>query len=72
MGVYAYRRAFLLDFVKLARGRRERAEDLEQLRALEHGHRIRCAVVDGWRSAPVDVPADIETVEARLREAAAC
>jgi 3-deoxy-manno-octulosonate cytidylyltransferase (CMP-KDO synthetase) len=72
VGLYAYRREFLLDFVTLARGTRELTEDLEQLRALEHGHRIRCAIVDGWRSAPVDVPADIAAVEARLRESTPC
>jgi 3-deoxy-manno-octulosonate cytidylyltransferase (CMP-KDO synthetase) len=72
VGLYAYRRAFLLDFVSLARGAGEQSEELEQLRALEHGHRIRCAVVEGWRSAPVDVPQDIAEVEARLSERLRC
>ena len=44
----------------------EQAEGLEQLRALENGHRIHCAVIEGWASTPVDVPADIGAVEARL------
>lgn len=66
VGLYAYRRPFLLDFVKLPRTPAEQAEELEQLRALEHGHRIRVAVIEGWRSVPVDVPADIASVEARL------
>jgi 3-deoxy-manno-octulosonate cytidylyltransferase (CMP-KDO synthetase) len=69
VGLYAYRRPFLLDFVDLERTPAERAEALEQLRALEHGFRIRCAVVEGWRSVPVDVPADVEAVESRLRGA---
>ena len=68
VGLYAYRRPFLLEFVALERGPAERAESLEQLRALEHGHRIRCAVVEGWRSLPVDVPEDVARVETRLRE----
>jgi len=68
VGIYAYRRNFLLEFVKLAPTPAERAEQLEQLRALENGHRIRCAVVEGWRGIPVDVPADVGRVEARLRE----
>ncbi len=68
VGLYAYRRPFLLEFVALERGPAERAESLEQLRALEHGHRIRCAVVEGWCSLPVDVPEDVARVEARLRE----
>ena len=66
VGLYAYRREFLLRFVGLAQGEAERAEGLEQLRALEHGFRIRCAVIDGWQSVPVDVPADVARVEAAL------
>jgi 3-deoxy-manno-octulosonate cytidylyltransferase (CMP-KDO synthetase) len=72
VGLYVYRRPFLLDFVKLERTPLERAEALEQLRALEHGFRIRCAVVQGWRSVPVDVPEDVAEVEARLRERERC
>jgi 3-deoxy-manno-octulosonate cytidylyltransferase (CMP-KDO synthetase) len=66
VGLYVYRRPFLLDFVGLARTPAERAEGLEQLRALEHGFAIQAAVVEGWRSVPVDVPADVARVEAAL------
>jgi 3-deoxy-manno-octulosonate cytidylyltransferase (CMP-KDO synthetase) len=66
VGLYAYRREFLAHYVALAPTPLERAEQLEQLRALEHGHRIRAAVVEGWRSVPVDVPADVARVEAIL------
>jgi 3-deoxy-manno-octulosonate cytidylyltransferase (CMP-KDO synthetase) len=66
VGLYAYRREALLRFVGLAQGELERAEGLEQLRALEHGLAIRCAVIEGWQSAPVDVPADVARVEALL------
>jgi 3-deoxy-manno-octulosonate cytidylyltransferase (CMP-KDO synthetase) len=66
VGLYAYRRAFLLEFVELARTPAEQAEQLEQLRALEHGFPIRCAVIEGWRGVAVDVPADVARVEARL------
>jgi 3-deoxy-manno-octulosonate cytidylyltransferase (CMP-KDO synthetase) len=72
VGLYAYRRPFLLEFVKLARTPLERAESLEQLRALEHGHRIRCAMAKGWLGIPVDVPADVARVEARLQELGRC
>ncbi len=72
VGLYAYRRAFLLRFVALERTPAERAEGLEQLRALEHGFPIRCAVVEGWRSVPVDVPEDVIAVEARLAETGGC
>jgi 3-deoxy-manno-octulosonate cytidylyltransferase (CMP-KDO synthetase) len=66
VGLYAYRRAFLLDFVHLERTPAEQAEALEQLRALEHGHAIRVAVVEGWRGASVDVPEDVARVERAL------
>jgi 3-deoxy-manno-octulosonate cytidylyltransferase (CMP-KDO synthetase) len=66
VGLYAYRRETLLRFVGLAQGEAERAEGLEQLRALEHGLAIQCAVVEGWQSVPVDVPADVARVEALL------
>jgi 3-deoxy-manno-octulosonate cytidylyltransferase (CMP-KDO synthetase) len=72
IGLYAYRRPFLLDFVKLERTPLERAEALEQLRAMEHGHRIRCGKIEGWLGIPVDVPADVARVEARLRELGRC
>jgi 3-deoxy-manno-octulosonate cytidylyltransferase (CMP-KDO synthetase) len=68
VGLYAYRRDFLLRFIRMAPTFAERSECLEQLRALEHGHEIRCAVVEGWRSVAVDVPGDVALVEAALRE----
>ncbi|MFP6640106.1 MAG: 3-deoxy-manno-octulosonate cytidylyltransferase [Myxococcota bacterium] len=67
VGIYVYRREFLKTFVNLPQGEAERAEGLEQLRALEHGHGIQVAVVEGWKGLPVDVPADVARVEAALR-----
>ena len=67
VGLYAYRRTFLFQFVGLPRTSGERALGLEQLRALENGHRIRCAVLDSYRSVSVDVPADVGVVERRLK-----
>ena len=61
VGLYAYRREFLLAFVELAPTDLERAESLEQLRALEHGFRIR-AVETRYDSIGVDTPADLERV----------
>jgi 3-deoxy-manno-octulosonate cytidylyltransferase (CMP-KDO synthetase) len=73
VGLYAYRRAFLLEFVKLAPTGLERAESLEQLRALENGYPIKVATLEGaWRSVPVDVPSDIDLVEAVLRKSGRC
>ncbi len=71
VGLYAYRRAFLERYVALPKTPLERSERLEQLRALEHGYRIRAAVVEGWRSLPVDVPEDVARVEALLAARAA-
>lgn len=72
VGIYAYRRAFLLEFIGLEPTPLERSEELEQLRALEHGYRIRCATVAGWSAISVDVPDDVARVEARLREKGSC
>jgi 3-deoxy-manno-octulosonate cytidylyltransferase (CMP-KDO synthetase) len=41
IGIYGFRRDFLLKFVRLPQSRLERLERLEQLRALEHGYRVR-------------------------------
>jgi len=46
LGVYAYRKGFLLEFAALPPAPAERDEKLEQLRALEHGHRIVVGVVE--------------------------
>jgi 3-deoxy-manno-octulosonate cytidylyltransferase (CMP-KDO synthetase) len=66
VGLYVYRREFLMEFVKWERSPAERAEELEQLRVLENGHRIRIAEIEGWTSIPVDVPEDVPIVEAAL------
>jgi 3-deoxy-manno-octulosonate cytidylyltransferase (CMP-KDO synthetase) len=67
-GIYAYRRAFLEQFVRWPPGRLEGCEKLEQLRALEQGARIRVLVETEAQSTGVDVPADIARVERVLRE----
>ena len=67
IGLYAYRRPFLETLAGLDPTPAERTEQLEQLRVLEHGHAIRCAIIQGWHSVPVDVPEDVARVEARLR-----
>jgi 3-deoxy-manno-octulosonate cytidylyltransferase (CMP-KDO synthetase) len=66
VGLYVYRRDFLLEFIKLERSPAERAEELEQLRVLENGYRIRVAEIEGWTSIPVDVPEDVPLVEEAL------
>jgi len=66
IGIYAYRVAFLKEFVHLPAGRWEEAEKLEQLRALEHGFPIHIVETDG-DTREVDSPADLWEVEAFLR-----
>ena len=61
LGLYAYRRDFLLLLASLPQTALERAESLEQLRALEHGYRIR-AVETQHDSIGVDTPEDLERV----------
>jgi 3-deoxy-manno-octulosonate cytidylyltransferase (CMP-KDO synthetase) len=61
IGLYVYQRPFLLEFATLEPTPLERAESLEQLRALEHGFRIR-AVETSHDSIGVDTPADLERV----------
>jgi 3-deoxy-manno-octulosonate cytidylyltransferase (CMP-KDO synthetase) len=62
LGIYGYRRKALLDFVKMAAGALEQAEQLEQLRALENGLKIRVVVSD-TKSIGVDTPEDAAEVE---------
>jgi 3-deoxy-manno-octulosonate cytidylyltransferase (CMP-KDO synthetase) len=58
IGVYGYRREFLLAFAALEPGVLEQLEKLEQLRALERGYRIR-VVASIAPSLEVDTPADL-------------
>ncbi len=67
IGLYVYRRGFLLGYSRLPVGPLERAERLEQLRALENGHKIH-VVETGYDSVGVDTPEDLERVS-RLLEA---
>jgi 3-deoxy-manno-octulosonate cytidylyltransferase (CMP-KDO synthetase) len=69
LGLYVYRREFLLKFARLRPTALERSERLEQLRALQHGYRIYVAQVDE-RSVEVDTPADLIQAERYLRQRA--
>lgn len=68
VGLYVYRRECLLRIATLPQTSLERAEALEQLRALEHGIRI-MAVQTAFDSIGVDTPEDLERVR-RLMPAA--
>lgn len=59
IGVYAYRRDFLLHLCTLPPTPLEKTERLEQLRVLEHGEKIHVAVVD-TDTIRIDTPADLK------------
>jgi 3-deoxy-manno-octulosonate cytidylyltransferase (CMP-KDO synthetase) len=61
IGLYVYRREFLLSYSDLPVGPLEQAERLEQLRALENGFPIRVAETE-YESLGVDTPEDYERV----------
>ncbi|MFH1756569.1 MAG: 3-deoxy-manno-octulosonate cytidylyltransferase [Pseudomonadota bacterium] len=61
IGPYAYRMEFLTKFTQMERGVLEQAESLEQLRALEHGYRIK-VVETKFDSQEVDTSEDLEKV----------
>ncbi|MCX6966601.1 MAG: 3-deoxy-manno-octulosonate cytidylyltransferase [Verrucomicrobia bacterium] len=61
-GLYGYSLKFLLQFVKWKPSPLEKAEQLEQLRAMENGARIR-VLITKHASVGVDVPADVAAVE---------
>lgn len=65
LGFYCFRMDFLMRFTSLAEGTLERLEKLEQLRALEHGYRIK-VLETIHDSIEVDVPEDVEAIEKLL------
>ncbi len=67
IGIYGYRKEFLFRFCALPPSELEKAERLEQLRALENGYRIRM-VETAHPTLSVDTPRDIIEVERYLRE----
>ncbi len=60
IGIYAYRRDFLLEFSRMRPGRLELAEGLEQLRALERGHRIAVVPTEDHIGVSVDTAEDLD------------
>ena len=66
IGIYAYRAGFLKAFARLAPTPLERAESLEQLRVLEHGHAISVRIAPSPFPPGVDTPADLARAEAAL------
>lgn len=65
IGLYVYRREFLLRYSDLPVGPLEQTERLEQLRALENGFKIRVAETE-YESIGVDTPEDLDRVQNML------
>jgi 3-deoxy-manno-octulosonate cytidylyltransferase (CMP-KDO synthetase) len=65
IGLYVYRRQFLLKLAKMKPTPLEKLEKLEQLRALENGYRIKVILVD-YEPIGVDTPEDLQKVVAFL------
>lgn len=66
IGLYAYRLDFLVKYTKLKQTPLEKAESLEQLRALENGYRIK-VVETAFQTIGVDSEADLAKVEEIIR-----
>lgn len=67
IGLYVFRRDFLLRFAAMEQTPLERAEKLEQLRILERGHRIHAEVTE-FDSIAVDNQADLDRVRALMEK----
>ncbi len=67
LGIYAYRKKFLMQFVELPEGEWEHFEKLEQLRALQYGFKVK-VVLTTHDSIEVDTPDDLKRAAAYLTE----
>jgi len=72
IGIYAYRREFLLTYTQLPPSPLERSESLEQLRVLENGYRLRVVLTQAADYIPlsVDTPEDLQRARDLAREQA--
>lgn len=66
IGLYVFRRDFLIKFASLPETALERSEKLEQLRILEHGYKIK-AVMTQYESIPIDTQEDVDRVQVLMR-----
>ena len=66
IGIYAYRAAFVKQYVQMSAGVLEQLEKLEQLRVLEHGYSIGVAEVVADPGIGVDSAKDLEEVRKRF------
>lgn len=67
VGMYAYRRPFLLNYNNLQDSLLEKTEKLEQLRALENGYTIKIGIGD-FKPVCVDIPEDLERIKKAIEQ----
>ncbi len=67
IGIYGYRAGFLQQFAAMPPGNLEQVEALEQLRALEAGHRIAVALSPAIFPPGIDTPEDLQRADALMR-----
>ena len=67
IGVYGYKKEFLKKFVEMPQSSLEKAEQLEQLRAIENGYKIR-VIETQYQSIGVDLPEHIKVVEDEMKK----
>lgn len=67
IGIYAYRRDFLLQYARMKPTALEQTESLEQLRALENGYKIKVIATD-FKFVGVDTPEDLAEVNRLYKE----
>lgn len=67
LGIYAYTKKFLLQFLTMPKAKLEIAESLEQLRAIENGYKIKTVITE-IETVGVDTPDDLVKVEKLIRE----
>lgn len=63
VGMYVYRKDFLLQFTKMPQSSLEKAEKLEQLRVLENGYKIK-VINCPYQGISIDTPEDLKKAEA--------
>jgi len=66
LGIYAYQKEFLLSYKNMPKSNLEIAEQLEQLRALEYGYKIKTVITD-IDTVGVDTPEDLKQAELLLK-----
>lgn len=66
IGVYAFRRKTLFEFIELPESKREKTERLEQLRLLDNGYKIRMVLTD-YKGVGIDTPEDLLKAEKMLK-----